>query len=214
MMTKSEVARLLARCAVYDQRTVGQADVEGWHEIAVDENWTPAAAHRVVREHYSRGADRRRITPAAITDRLREAQRKAADSFVDPDAIEGESGREYVERKRTLMREHIARVMDAWVTKGEPIPEAATVAELRSGGSGPLALPAGIEASTCPPELRERIERDLARTGRMDRLPTTQAGRDADERQERPEQAGAELAELRDRTARQGESADTENGAA
>lgn len=213
MMTKSEIARLLARCAVYDQRTVGQGDVEGWHEIAVDESWTAVAAHRVVREHYSRGADRRRITPAAITDRLREAQRKAADSFVDPDALDGESGREYVERRRRLMREHIARVMDAWASRGEPIPEAATPAELQAGGGDRLALPGGIDATTCPPELREQIGHDLARAGRMDRLPARAPDQD-DERTARREQARAELAALWDKTATPADATDTEDGAA
>lgn len=198
MITKSEIAKLLARCAVYDQRTVGEADVEGWYEIAVDENWTSAAAHRVVREHYSRGADRRRITPAAITDRLREVHRKAADSFVEPDVVEGESGREYVDRRRGLMREHVTRVLDAWVEKGDPIPEAASVAELRSGGSGPPALPAGIEASTCPPELRDQIARDMARAGRMDRLPVRQPSKpEKSVDSERLAEARAELDALR-----------------
>lgn len=214
MMTKSEIATLLARCAVYDQRTVGKADVEGWYEIAADWNWSAGAAHRVVREYYAQGSGKRRIDPAAITDRLREVNRKAADSFVDPDAIDGESGREYVARKRRLMREHIERVLDAWVTRGEPIPESATAAELAGGGSGRLALPGGIDATTCPPELRDQLAHDLARAGRMDQLPAAPAAPEDDDRAARRERAREEIAALRDKTATQGDVDEQRDGAA
>lgn len=201
MVTRNEIIDLLTLATVYDQRNADEADVQGWLAVAEMENWTAPAARRVVIEHYSRGAERPRINPAAITDRLRDAQRKAANSFVDPDALEGESGREYVERRRRLMREHIAQVMDAWATKGEPIPEAASVAELRGVGTGLLALPAGIDASTCPPELRDQLARDLARAGQMDRLPRPPAEpvrRVKADDPERRAQARAELAALND----------------
>ena len=40
MMSRSEVARLLAFCAAYDQRTIGEADVLAWAE-ALDSPWVP-----------------------------------------------------------------------------------------------------------------------------------------------------------------------------
>ena len=39
-MTRSEVAKLLAFCAAYDQRTIGDADVLAWHE-ALESPWVP-----------------------------------------------------------------------------------------------------------------------------------------------------------------------------
>jgi hypothetical protein len=39
-MIKSEVAKLLAFCAAYDQRTIGKSDVEAWAE-ALDSPWVP-----------------------------------------------------------------------------------------------------------------------------------------------------------------------------
>ena len=39
-MTRSETAKLLAFCAAYDQRTIGDADVLAWHE-ALDSPWVP-----------------------------------------------------------------------------------------------------------------------------------------------------------------------------
>lgn len=195
MTTRNEIIDLLSLAAVYDQRNADEADVRGWLAVAEMENWTATAARRVVIEHYSRGADRPRITPAAITDRLREAHRKAANSFAEPDARDDESGREYVQRRRRLMREHITRVMEAWADSGEPIPESASADELVSGTSR-RGLPAGIDATTCPPELREQIERGLALAGRMDRLPPRTPDRGDEERRAR---ARAELDEARAR---------------
>jgi hypothetical protein len=39
-MMKSDVAKLLAFCAAYDQRTIGKSDVEAWTE-ALDSPWVP-----------------------------------------------------------------------------------------------------------------------------------------------------------------------------
>lgn len=191
MVTRNEIIDLLTLAAVYDQRNADEADVQGWLAVAEIENWTATAARRVVIEHYCRGADRPRITPAAITDRLREAHRKAANSFSEPEAIDGESGREYVERRRRLMREHIARVMDAWATRGESIPEGLTELEARRERR---ALTAGPDLATCPEHLREQVARDLSRAGResddlappvrLPRRPTGDPGRRAAARAE------------------------------
>ena len=39
-MTRSETAKLLAFCAAYDQRTIGEADVLAWAE-ALESPWVP-----------------------------------------------------------------------------------------------------------------------------------------------------------------------------
>jgi len=67
MMTRSETAKLLALCAAYDQRTIGEADVEAWHE-ALDCPWVPGIgpdeAQAAVIVHYRHGSQR--ITPADV----------------------------------------------------------------------------------------------------------------------------------------------------
>ena len=39
-LTRSETAKLLALCAAYDQRTIGDADVLAWHE-GLQSPWVP-----------------------------------------------------------------------------------------------------------------------------------------------------------------------------
>jgi hypothetical protein len=61
-MTPAEVARLLAKAAAFDQRTVGDADVMAWHEAVADLD--PALAMRAVTRWYQR--NEQRITVAAL----------------------------------------------------------------------------------------------------------------------------------------------------
>lgn len=157
-MNHAEIVDLLTLAAVYDQRTGGEADVRGWHAVAQIENWTAPIAQRVLIEHYSRVADRPRITPAAISDGIRDVRRKAAASFAAPDVPENVTGREYPLWYRTQLHDHIDRVLDAWAA-GEPIP--ATLADHQR-----VALSGGINMGTCPDDLRDQIITDMARTGR------------------------------------------------
>lgn len=39
-LTRSETAKLLALCAAYDQRTIGESDVLAWHE-GLQSPWVP-----------------------------------------------------------------------------------------------------------------------------------------------------------------------------
>jgi hypothetical protein len=51
-VTRSEVATLLAKCAAYDRRTIGDADVAAWFDALVDVPFADASA--AVTEHYTR----------------------------------------------------------------------------------------------------------------------------------------------------------------
>jgi len=55
-MTPAETAKVLAKAAAYDQRTVGEADVLAWHEIVGDLDFQDALA--AVARHYAE-TDRR-----------------------------------------------------------------------------------------------------------------------------------------------------------
>jgi len=158
-MNHDEIVDLLTLAAVYDQRTGGSADVEGWYAVAQLEHWTFPVAKRVVIEHYSRGADRQRITPAAISDAIRTVRRKAADSFVAPNVPDHIMGRDYPEWFRAQRDRHISYVLAGWVL-GEPIPEPSALDHQLAIGSEP-------NLTTCPPRLREQFARDLAKAGRV-----------------------------------------------
>ena len=72
MITRSETAKLLAFCAAYDQRTIGEADVEAWYE-ALDCPWVPNVdleeAQAVIISHYRETSQR--ITPADVLKRVK-----------------------------------------------------------------------------------------------------------------------------------------------
>lgn len=61
-MTPDEVARLLAKCAAFDSRTVGRADVLAWHETVGDLD--PETALRAVSRWYRDNDER--INPASL----------------------------------------------------------------------------------------------------------------------------------------------------
>jgi hypothetical protein len=71
-MTRSETAALLAFCAAYDQRTIGETDVLAWHE-ALESPWVPNIeideAQAAVVAHYRETPQR--ITPADVLKRVK-----------------------------------------------------------------------------------------------------------------------------------------------
>ena len=71
-MTRSETAALLAFCAAYDQRTIGEADVLAWNE-ALECPWVPNIdideAQAAVIAHYRETPQR--ITPADVIKRVK-----------------------------------------------------------------------------------------------------------------------------------------------
>lgn len=118
MITRNEIVKLLALCAGADQRTVAPEDVALWHGIAQTERWQAAAAQRAIIEHYAHGADRHRITPAVISDRLRAIRGRAAESFEAPKIPPGLANVDYPGWVRTLLREHVDGQLTEWATTG------------------------------------------------------------------------------------------------
>jgi hypothetical protein len=164
MISWDEMCDLLSLAAVYDQRTGGGEDVKGWLLVARSQGWTVATAQRALVEHYSQGAGRPRVTPAAITDVIRDARRKAAETFVEPDPPGTLPPDQYPAWKRARLAEHIDRVLDAWAD-GAPMPVTVAGAAELTGTARPQ-LEAGLDMTTCPPELRAQVARDFERIGR------------------------------------------------
>jgi hypothetical protein len=209
-ITWDEMCDLLSLAAVYDQRTGGDEDVKGWLLVARSQGWTVATAQRALVEHYSQGADRPRVTPAAITDVIRDARRRAAETFVEPDPPETLPRDQYPAWKRARLAEHIDRVLNAWAD-GALMPVTPSAAAELTGGR--CALEAGLNMTTCPSELREQVARDFQRIGRErpDRhrpavaLPRRMAG-DPDRRAAaRAELVGREATSLPEPAAADGE---------
>lgn len=113
MITKPDVARLLAMAAAYDQRTVGRPDVDAWHLVAIAGRWTSAHAARALIEHYSTETDR--IMPAHITRRLKAQRDHFASTYRHKPAPQGVRGEQAeVEWEREQLAQHITACMDMW----------------------------------------------------------------------------------------------------
>ena len=133
-MTPNEIIDLLSVIATYDQRTVGQSDVEAWLDIAEDEHWTYPLARRAVREYHRRGAGKPRITPAAISDKLAELrttirQRVVRTDVTPPRELADDPAAE-IAWKRAYVAEATAAALDQWAATGqlpEPLPATAAL---------------------------------------------------------------------------------------
>lgn len=115
-LTKGDIARLLTLMASWDQRTIGDADVEAWHLAASAGRWTcPAWAARAVVEHYAEHTER--VMPAHITRRIRERREAYARSYQHertPDHVRGIAAE--IAWENSQLRTHIDRHMAAWAS--------------------------------------------------------------------------------------------------
>lgn len=121
-ITYDEIAELLAFCAVHDRRKGDDLDVQAWLMTATDQGWTASAALRVAREHYGAGADRPRLEPAAITDRIREIRRRAAATFELPRLPDDLPTVDYPAWLRRRRDTHVDALVHRWATTGAEPP--------------------------------------------------------------------------------------------
>jgi len=117
-ITPEVMIDMLSLMSVYDARTVGKEDVTGWLIVADLEDWDAAAVQRIIVEHYRRDASRPRLSPSAVTDRLRQIRRAAADTFEDPIIPADLPGPEYPAWYRAQMAAHIEQAVTAWAATG------------------------------------------------------------------------------------------------
>lgn len=168
-MTVDELKSLMSAVAASDRRTIGKADVDFWAAMAQEGRWTLGTAMRaLIQFRVNRPGDW--LEPGHIGAIIREARKKAAATFVDPDVPEEMTGREYPAWYRAKRDAHVAEVLEAWAA-GEPIPEPSAALQVNRGEVRELTT--GINLGTCPPELRDQITRTAPRIGR--RIPRDEA---------------------------------------
>ncbi|WP_460407359.1 hypothetical protein [Actinophytocola sediminis] len=119
-MTRKETAVLLALIATYDQRTVGEADVEAWHAIADVEAWTFARARRAAIEHHRAGADKPRIRPAHITDAINGIRDRVRRAILNANPI-APRGVDPVAWFQQAITDAQRTALDLWAN-GQPLP--------------------------------------------------------------------------------------------
>jgi hypothetical protein len=119
-MTKRDVALLLSFMAAYDQRTIGDADVEAWHMVAVPAGWTLPYARRAVVEFVTE-ATGDRLLPGHITKAIRERQALYVASFLCPPLPNGmRDTDEQTAWMRAQRAAYVTDRMDRWAA-GEDV---------------------------------------------------------------------------------------------
>jgi len=89
-MTQEEVVDLLTLVQIFDKRTVGEADVMAWTDVAHRGRWTFTEASEAVKHYYaSTISERPWVMPSHITnwikaDRQDKAMRRQTDDLVKP----------------------------------------------------------------------------------------------------------------------------------
>ena len=82
ILTPGQVHQVLIKAASFDGRTVGQADVASWHEVAVEQRWRSLPlAMAAVRNYYGRPAkqgERLWIMPGHVTEYVRAENQQPA----------------------------------------------------------------------------------------------------------------------------------------
>lgn len=113
-MSKAEIAMLLSFIASFDQRTLGEADVEAWYLIAGPGRWRLDYARRAVIEFVTEATEGR-VLPGHITKRIRARREFFAATYAHqpcpPDVVGVEAE---VEWERRRLAAHIDAGMDAW----------------------------------------------------------------------------------------------------
>jgi hypothetical protein len=118
-MNPAEVARVLAKAAAFDQRTVGAADVAAWHEAIGDLDAGDALA--AVTRHY-RSADQR-IMPSHLRQLVVEIdreRRRALREAEEAKALEAaEAARQHTEDRSAEIAAFVGQVRDV-LPPGDP----------------------------------------------------------------------------------------------
>lgn len=119
-MTKADVALLLSFMAAYDQRTIGDADVEAWHMVAAPAGWTLPHARRAVVEFVT-DATGDRLLPGHITRTIRERRARYTASFLSPPLPDGiRDVGEQIAWTRAQRDAHVTSCMNRWAA-GEDV---------------------------------------------------------------------------------------------
>jgi hypothetical protein len=161
-MNADELEILMATVAIGDRRTTGKYDVGYWALMAQEGRWTLPTAMRALAIFRTENPGEW-IDPGYITSIIRDARRKAAETFVVPPEPEGIKNADLPKWHRAQIAAHQDRLLAAW-SVGEPLPVSG-VAQITEQKQ----LTTGMDLTGCPRDLREEIAQGVQRMGRLDR---------------------------------------------
>lgn len=135
-MSPGEVARLLSACAMYDYRTIEEADGLAWHHVVGDLDFDDAM--EAVRKHYQQSTDR--MMPAHVRQGVkaikaeRDRQRKHENREL-PSPFEEDINRQVrMEAGMGTVREVLAKLTTAHFEEKAPV---SAMEQLRAITAGP-----------------------------------------------------------------------------
>lgn len=161
-MNPDDLKVFLKAIAVSDRRTTGEGDLQYWATMAQEDRWTLPTAMRALIIFRKANPDKW-LNPGHISDIIRDARRKAAETFVVPPEPEGIKNADLPKWHRAQIAAHQDRLLAAW-SVGEPLPVSG-VAQITEQKQ----LTTGMDLTGCPGDLREEIAQGVQRMGRLDR---------------------------------------------
>lgn len=171
-MNPEELRTLYRSVTVGDRRTTDEQDIYYWAAMAREGRWTFATAIRALVIFRTQNPGKW-IDPGHITEIIRDARRRAGDTFVVPQEPDGLKNADYPAWLRSQLTAHQDRLLAKWAGGGD-LPVTANGAAEITGG--PKQIAAGLNLEGCPPELRDQVKRDFEQAGRdkvdRRRLPT------------------------------------------
>jgi hypothetical protein len=156
---------ILMNLVACDRRTTGEMDLKYWALMAHEGRWTLPTAMRAVIIFRNEKPPGEWLDPSHITSIIRDARRKAADTFVVPNEPEGIKNADLPRWHRAQLAAHQDRLLAKWCEGGE-LP----VTPIAAGQiTGHAALTSGIDLTTCPEGLKEHVAECVQRAGQLDR---------------------------------------------
>jgi hypothetical protein len=148
-MNHSETAKLLALCAAFDARTIGDADVIAWQQMLAEVPAVQASA--AVMAHYRRTNDR--IGPSDVlagvhvmrSERARKVDALPPPPNVDPDDVPAYLAAIRERTQRYIDGEEFTADRDAAPTKARPAELASTFRGMPRRDRTPVAIEAAPE---------------------------------------------------------------------
>jgi hypothetical protein len=123
-MNHHEVGLLLAKCAAYDRRTVGKADIEAWHDALSDLPFSDAST--ALTEHYTRTSNWVGVADVRNGVKRIRAERLARADITPPPDVDPDNVPAYLDAYRAQRRQ---------IADGRPVPP---VRELPARDVAPL----------------------------------------------------------------------------
>lgn len=167
-MNIDEFRTFIKAVAGHDKRTTDRDDLERWADAAQEDRWTFPTAMRALKIFRHENPDKW-LNPGHISGIIRDARRKAAETFIVPKEPDDIKNADLPKWHRAQLAAHQDRLLAVWCESGD-LPVTPIAAGQITGRTAQLT--SGIDLTRCPEELKEQVAQDIHRAGRPNRRRT------------------------------------------